>query len=514
MLGKWRLRTATLTLLIPLQADTSGQTAVSVSLVNPGASSVPAGIAFDLEVIATFDRRLTAVSFQLSASGDAGAQITGRSADPDEPNGLTYISITSQDPFEANLPHDFAAGPLLEVLTDMDYDDLPGGDLDGLLPGSDVLIEHVQITPTGSGSLTLTLSDLEAISTQDDPDSVLFDSMVIDQDAVTVTVTASAWTGHPADTGYNWSIQIEEVTGYGSCWKTGGTWPLEPNPIPIEYVTRCGLLWKVGEVYHYDAGFDCPLCWQPGVLVGQSKESVPSDRSGFEPAGSAVIPETRTKELSSGWPPTPSPILRQAQAGEHQPAGHRFIEPGDEITGCCKVRVEVGPPIDAEVWAVGEAPPPGWNVVDINQAGSFDAATGKVKWGPFFDNRARTLLYTVIRPDGADPAGTVSGVTSVDGLNTPVTGDYCIAGIDSARRDTPDGEETSPEAERDGEERDFTEDGEAPPPFALSCGAGLLQACLCSLCATFFFWRGGRRFGSRPSYTWSLRRRMVPWHRE
>ena len=57
---------------------------------------------------------------------------------------------------------------------------------------------------------------------------------------------------HPADTNHDYRISIGEVTAYGACWKSGCTWSVPPNPVPIEYVTNAGYIWKIGETYHYD----------------------------------------------------------------------------------------------------------------------------------------------------------------------------------------------------------------------------------------------------------------------
>ncbi len=36
--------------------------------------------------------------------------------------------------------------------------------------------------------------------------------------------------------------------------KRGESWAVGPNPIPIDYMTRAGLLWKNGETYIKVAG--------------------------------------------------------------------------------------------------------------------------------------------------------------------------------------------------------------------------------------------------------------------
>ena len=39
-----------------------------------------------------------------------------------------------------------------------------------------------------------------------------------------------------------------------------------------------------------------------------------------------------------------------------------------------------------------------WGVGDITEGGSIDPATGTIKWGPFFGDEPRTLMYEVYVP--------------------------------------------------------------------------------------------------------------------
>jgi peptidoglycan/xylan/chitin deacetylase (PgdA/CDA1 family) len=50
---------------------------------------------------------------------------------------------------------------------------------------------------------------------------------------------------HPADTNRDWILSINEVTAYGSTWRSGGA--------PLSYVTRAGYLWRRGGSYQYDS---------------------------------------------------------------------------------------------------------------------------------------------------------------------------------------------------------------------------------------------------------------------
>ncbi len=67
---------------------------------------------------------------------------------------------------------------------------------------------------------------------------------------------------HPADLNSDWRLDINEVTGYGRAWKTGALWENEPNPVPINYVTRAGAIWKNGEHYAWDETVgEAPNAW-------------------------------------------------------------------------------------------------------------------------------------------------------------------------------------------------------------------------------------------------------------
>jgi hypothetical protein len=184
------------TCILLLTSAASATTSIDVYLVNPGDANVPSGVPVELHVVATFDARLVATAYTLTVttdSGDARGYLNHRSADPNETNGLTYVSETVQAPFNNGLPHRFVLGPQPEVLTDMDFGEQPGGPEDGLEPNSNVLIERVWITPTGAGQLTVTLSDFSAATTQTDPNGQLFDTMTITTAQPTLTVQGPAY---------------------------------------------------------------------------------------------------------------------------------------------------------------------------------------------------------------------------------------------------------------------------------------------------------------------------------
>ena len=191
---------------------------------------------------------------------------------------------------------------------------------------------------------------------------------------------------HQADTSGDYRIVIDEVTAYGAAWKKGQPWSTPPNPIPIEYVTNAGYIWKTSEIYRYDPSQSPP--WVPGsfinatfpLLVGNMKVSL----------------FTRT------LPDKYTPMVPQ------------------DIT------ITINPDTGVVVYAIEDIPPAGWLVSDINEGGSWDDINKKVKWGPFFDNTPRTLTYKATPPAGESGSKTFTGTASFDGSNLPITGETTI----------------------------------------------------------------------------------------
>jgi hypothetical protein len=221
---KRRRLTSTAVLLLALgQSHGWAQSNISLSLVLDGPSTVGVDVPVELHVLASFDHRLSAIAFRLHASGPAGAYLTARSANPAEANGLSYISALSQDPFDPQLPQDLTIDPVIEVLTDLDYTGDPGGIDDGLLPGSDFIIERLEVTPAQPGPLTIILSDVQALTTQANPDGDFFDTVTIAQGQVTITVTSSP--ALAANAGNDQVIGVHNPTTTVAGSATGGTPP-------------------------------------------------------------------------------------------------------------------------------------------------------------------------------------------------------------------------------------------------------------------------------------------------
>ena len=87
---------------------------------------------------------------------------------------------------------------------------------------------------------------------------------------------------HPADTNEDFRIGIAEITAYGAAWKTGQVWPVGPNPIPIDYLTRAGAIWKNGEAYIQDSSLgDAPLSWDNIGAIGNRLRGLISRNTGL-----------------------------------------------------------------------------------------------------------------------------------------------------------------------------------------------------------------------------------------
>jgi hypothetical protein len=196
-------------------AVTSDGAAITYSLVNPGSDTVSPAVPFDLEIRATFDAPLVATDYRLRASGDATATMIARSQNPTGPVGLTYVSATSQDPFESGLPYNLSASTLKEVAYDADFGGEPGGPSDGV-PASapnDVVLDTITIVATGTGSLTITLSSAKAATTTADaPDGVMFDSVSIDNASIVLTVAYG-----PGDMDGDGDVDLDDFAAWESC---------------------------------------------------------------------------------------------------------------------------------------------------------------------------------------------------------------------------------------------------------------------------------------------------------
>jgi hypothetical protein len=182
---------------------------------------------------------------------------------------------------------------------------------------------------------------------------------------------------HPADTNGDFRVESSEVTSYAFYWLKGMSWNRPPTNVPASYVTRAGALWRGGAAYILDPSIPAPPLW----WINQT--ATPR-------AGKLSIHEQNTAARS--------------------------------VTGA-NVTIFVQPASDAIVYAVQESIPSGFTSDAINEGGSVDQINHQIKWGPFFDNQARTFKYTLHPPQGFSGAATIAGIISVDGQDLDITGD-------------------------------------------------------------------------------------------
>jgi hypothetical protein len=97
--------------------------------------------------------------------------------------------------------------------------------------------------------------------------------------------------------------------------------------------------------------------------------------------------------------------------------------PGNFVPGrAFEVVLEAKPVASVAFYALSDRPPTGWAVSGVNEGGGFDARTGEVKFGPFADNAARTLRYTLAPPATANGRFDFSGIASTDGTESTIGG--------------------------------------------------------------------------------------------
>lgn len=215
---------------------------------------------------------------------------------------------------------------------------------------------------------------------------------------------------HPADNNpADNRISVDELTAYGAAWRRGTSWPVAPNPIPINYVTRAGLLWKGGEIYRFDPSIpNAPLWWvnnSSARLMGLQNLRTPGSAS-------------QTNLVASVQP-------------------SRFV-PGDPIT----VRISIQPRANVSAFAIEDGIPEGWSVANVTDDGTFDASSRKLRWGPFLDAQPRIVSYQVTPNQNSDADTRFVGEVSIDGASIVIPGARQLRAtsrLDSVRR-LPNGE--------------------------------------------------------------------------
>ncbi len=94
-----------------------------------------------------------------------------------------------------------------------------------------------------------------------------------------------------------------------------------------------------------------------------------------------------------------------------------------------KVVLRATPPSTGRAYAVEDLPPSGWLVGEMSDGGAVDPLSGRVKFGPFVDDQARSLTYVVAVPQDAAGKQVFQGTSAVDGKEFPITGDQTLESV-------------------------------------------------------------------------------------
>jgi len=89
------------------------------------------------------------------------------------------------------------------------------------------------------------------------------------------------------------------------------------------------------------------------------------------------------------------------------------------------VSIAVVPHTNIYEYRVEEQVPSGWRVQQVNASGTLNGSNS-VTWGPFFDNRPRTLAYIAIPPVFETGAKSFSGTALFSTVSLPITGDSTV----------------------------------------------------------------------------------------
>jgi hypothetical protein len=142
------------------------------------------------------------------------------------------------------------------------------------------------------------------------------------------------------------------------------------------------------------------------------------------PAGHHFL---QAKATDDGGASTSSPKIEiEAERPEAQSFVTRRL-PGNYVPGePLKVVLDAAPLAPVKAYAIEDQPPKGWSVSNISDGGIFDSEHRKVKFGPFLDNKPRTLTYETTPPAKGWGTQKFTGIASANGVDSPITGDQSV----------------------------------------------------------------------------------------
>jgi len=189
-------------------------------------------------------------------------------------------------------------------------------------------------------------------------------------------------------------VTLCEMIGYVCSWIRGCNDDLAG-------MTRAAYLWRSGECYCWD---EAQQKWLPTLCSAPNSGCCPANHGSAAAEDVSIVPiEVRS----------PITVLRTKPILSWN------------------IPVTIEPPSGTSAVALEVQLPAGWVVAAISDDGAWDDVHSKIKWGPFFDDLARTVTFQV-RPEVQAGTGKsrslrgprltgVSGTVSFDGVNYPIT---------------------------------------------------------------------------------------------
>lgn len=140
-----------------------------------------------------------------------------------------------------------------------------------------------------------------------------------------------------------------------------------------------------------------------------------TDNRGGEAVSEAVLLSVVAPSGQEPSPVTPEP---GQEPNAESPVVREIVVDDQSVV----VSIAVNPPSDAVVYVLEEQVPPGTDPTSMSQGGVFNPSTRVITWGPFFDQRERTLSYAIDLPAGGAATVRFEGTVQIDGTAIPIGG--------------------------------------------------------------------------------------------